>query len=244
MIETTGMADVAPVLELLRDQEDPLFSMFGPVVCVCVVAADQEPQPGSIPALTYAKQLAFADRVQVMRPALACVHVLTGVVWLVQLTKLDVASAAAEEPRVRARIAEINPLADVFTTMELEQAVRAVEHRLPQRPLPLRATEAAAANGHDLSLVTTFIVAGSVEASYDIERLREQLMCMALWRVKGVVHGQTDGVRFLCQGVGSTVALTSTELAVTGLIVIHQADLIPADFAQVLASCHLLTPPL
>lgn len=224
VIETTGMADVAPVLELLRDQEDPLFSMFGPVVCVCVVAADQEPQPGSIPALTYAKQLAFADRVQ--------------------LTKLDVASAAAEEPRVRARIAEMNPLADVFTTMELEQAVRAVEHHLPQRPLPLRATEAAAANGHDLSLVTTFIVAGSVEASYDIERLREQLMCMALWRVKGVVHGQTDGVRFLCQGVGSTVALTSTELAVTGLIVIHQADLIPADFAQVLASCHLLTPPL
>ena len=65
MVETTGMADVGPVLELLRDPADPLASLFGPVVCVCVVAVDQDLQPGSLPALTWAKQLAFADKVKV-----------------------------------------------------------------------------------------------------------------------------------------------------------------------------------
>lgn len=59
------MADVAPVLELLRDPADPLASHFGPVLCVCVVAVDQDLEPGSLPALTWEKQLVFADKILV-----------------------------------------------------------------------------------------------------------------------------------------------------------------------------------
>ena len=65
VVETTGMADVSPVLELLRDPSDPLASHFAPVLCVCVVAVDQDLELGSIPALTWTKQLAFADKVKV-----------------------------------------------------------------------------------------------------------------------------------------------------------------------------------
>ena len=41
VVETTGMADVGPVLALLKDPEDPLYARFA-TACVCVVAAGPE----------------------------------------------------------------------------------------------------------------------------------------------------------------------------------------------------------
>jgi len=207
VVETTGMADVGPVLELLRDPDDPLASQFGPVVCVCVVAVDQDLQPGSLPALTWAKQLAFADKVK--------------------MSKLDGSAAADVEERTRLRIAQVNPMAEVFTAMELELAVRAVESVVEPHSIHL--------TSHDLSSVTTFVVDGSLDAVYNIAKVQEQLAQLAMWRVKGIVNSPEG--RFLCQGVGSTVVFTATELTPTGLVVIHQRDLLVSELTEILASC-------
>ena len=210
VVETTGMADIGPVVALLRDPQDPLAESFRPCTVVCVVdVANATALDDSIPAQTWARQVAFADRVV--------------------LAKADLA-AAERTDEITATVSALNPLALQARALALADAVTAPP--VPALPLP---PSARTGSSHDLHGVSVAVVGDRV---YDPERLRAVLQKWTdVWRVKGIVRTAT-GALMLVQGVADTVTLEPIEGASgpTGLVAIGQfplaqrtADLVAAE---------------